>query len=249
MICRLCLQHKKLVKAHIIPKWVFKNLYPNPKNIDARLIMVDTKTLYSKRKPIGIYDNSILCEKCDGKIGKYDEYAKKIFLDSQLMNHPSLEKAYLTQQVDILKIQLFLISLLWRASISNLREFKKINLGNYEEKFRKVLFENKLGLSIEVIIGKFDSKIIPTLTNKSILLPFKTRIDGINTYIVYLPRGFKIWIKVDKRNFPNPLNKIAISNMKSKILVMKLGDYEKSKEFKIMSSLANKIPNHYAKVK
>jgi len=251
MICRLCLQQKKLVKAHIIPKWVFKNLYPSPKNIDGRLIMVDTKTPYSKRKPIGIYDNSILCKECDREIGKYDDYAKKIFLDTQLKNHASLKEAYLIQNIkDIPKIKLFFVSLLWRASVSGLKEFKKINLGNYENKFRKILFNNKSDLGeIEIIIGKFDSKIIPTLTNKNILLPLKTKINGINTYIVYLPMGFKIWVKVDKRNFPDPLNKIAINNIKNEILVMRLGDYEKSKEFKIMSSLANTIPNPYAKTK
>ncbi len=249
MRCRLCLHQKRLIEAHIIPKWVFKYLYPNPKNIDGALRMVSIKEPYSKRRPTGIYDDSILCQDCDNKIGRYDNYAKSIFLNKKIVPSPRFRgKAYLIQNIDVPKVKSFFISLLWKASVSNKEEFAKIKLGKYEPKFRKALANHKPNVNgIEVVLGKYTSKVFPTITAKSVLLPYKKQIKEIDTYIVRLPKGFKIWVKVDRRPFSYPFNRLVLRDSGNKAIIGDLGNYENTKEFEIMKSLAKKVPNPYIK--
>ena len=48
----------------------------------------------------------------------------------------------LYEKIDYTKFKLFLLSLLWRASISKLPIFKDINLGPYEDKIRQMILDN-----------------------------------------------------------------------------------------------------------
>ena len=81
MLCKLCLQSKKLINSHIIPESFFgKNTF---------LIAEDSP--FKEKRPIGIYDKNILCAECDNFIGKkdvasfnlddYEEIAKQIILN------------------------------------------------------------------------------------------------------------------------------------------------------------------------
>jgi len=244
MICKLCQKDKKLVKSHIVPEWIFRNLYPDPKNRNGSLMIVKLKGGAIKR-PIGIYDKNILCRKCDNEIGVYDNYGKKIFFDSQLKKHPNTDLAYFINNTDVSLVKLFFISILWRASISTREEFLKINLGNFEEKFRKTILNKKDLHEIDVIFGKFNSEKYHLITEKNILLPYKTEISGINFYIIYLPKGLKCWIKVDNNPILESLSRVSLNNCK-KILILNIGNYEESKEFNFLKRVANKIPNPYA---
>src|SRR3954470_151131 len=73
MLCRLCEQQKKLIKAHIIPEGFFRRLREGNK---APLLVSERD--YVKRSPIGIYDSGILCANCDGIFALWDDYAQQI---------------------------------------------------------------------------------------------------------------------------------------------------------------------------
>ncbi len=75
MVCRLCDQEKKLVKAHIIPH-AFYGQVSDPKA--GTLALTDVDGEYPKKSHSGLYDSTILGGECDSKrIGVYDDYAKK----------------------------------------------------------------------------------------------------------------------------------------------------------------------------
>ncbi|MEI6730351.1 MAG: hypothetical protein WCL30_03745, partial [Pseudomonadota bacterium] len=79
------------------------------------------------------YDQSILCQECDGKIGIFDQYAKE-FLINKVPNHKLETKpCYEIPQKDInySKLKKFFISLIWRASISNGGSVNIVSLGDY----------------------------------------------------------------------------------------------------------------------
>lgn len=245
MTCRLCRKEKKLIKAHVIPKWAFRFLYPSGGKIDGKLHMVDAKYPQARRRPVGVYDKSILCAECDQTIGRlYDEYAKKIFIDSKFIKDSQGKLIYSMRGIDSCKIKLFFVSLLWRASISGREEFEKIKLGPYENRFRKMILDkNCKSLSVEIILGKYDSEKFPNLVNKSIFLPRKARIKGgLNNYYVYLPRGIKTWVKIDQRRLTHPLDKVSLDISKGMIYFLKLGKYEQFGEFKRMADLVSKVP-------
>lgn len=146
MKCKLCLEEKPLVKAHIIPDFIYKNLelYEPDKKGQGRVhvgIVRNNKFSYnSKGLPTGIYDRDILCADCDGKIiGAYEDYAKKVlsryFMDLDKVSFDKvfdaeLRRNYLVQRgVDYAKFKLFLLSIFWRGSVSCHGFSSEIDLG------------------------------------------------------------------------------------------------------------------------
>ncbi len=64
--CNLCGEHKKLIKAHIIPQFLFKEHY----------LCCSPPFPYPIKSRIGTYDSNILYAKCDNDvIGKFDDFA------------------------------------------------------------------------------------------------------------------------------------------------------------------------------
>ncbi len=232
MKCCLCLQEKKLVDAHIIPKWAFMYLYPESKV--QPLILIGTEG--NKKSRVGVYDPNILCKECDGFIGIFNNYGKKVFLEKQLEDSQFQGLAYVIKDIKPEELKIFLLSVIWRASISKREEVKAISLGPYEDKIHNLLFKKKENKDItpdlkefSILISRFGEGGYPDLTNKNIQLPLFTRVDGVNFNIVYFPRGFKIYIKTDKRLISEPFNKLELKD--GDLIVLKLKNFQESKEF------------------
>lgn len=250
MKCKLCGREKKLINSHIIPKSFFMTLYP--KNNRESLVLIDEEKMTTKRRPVGVYDKNILCGSCDNLIGFYDSYAKDLLLDSKLKFYPNIKKtAYLLKDIDYIKLKLFFISLLWRASISGMPEFSKIDTGPFEKKLKNMILRKDPGSENEfsVVIGKFDSKIkkIKKISKKIIQTPYRDRIDNekglINCCIFYLSRGYKVFIKVDRRDLSGSLKKIILKN-NGNLIILRFNNYEKSEELLAASRTIKKIFNN-----
>jgi hypothetical protein len=104
--------------------------------------------------------------------------------------------------VDCQRFARFILSVLWRASISKRRPFANVNLGPYENVARDIIFSPK-SLSelraFEVFVARFKSDHLdPSGLN---YYPFRTKFDGINLYQLGLA-GFRIVAKFDNRAFP-----------------------------------------------
>lgn len=50
MTCKLCMRNKKLVRSHIIPKAMYRDVYPNGEGLQV------SKDECPKRLRIGVYD-------------------------------------------------------------------------------------------------------------------------------------------------------------------------------------------------
>lgn len=104
--------------------------------------------LKDKLRQTGGYEEQILCQTCDNKIlGKLEAYARMALyggapkkLQTQV-NDAGFTCTY-CGDIDYSKFKLFLLSLLWRASISKLPIFKNVNLGPHEDKIRQMIFHN-----------------------------------------------------------------------------------------------------------
>jgi len=154
-VCRLCLQEKKLIKAHIIPEHFFNSLY-DEKGQYIEVHMNEDKSESTKKRFKGIWDKTILCGDCDNSVlGKLDDYAAKIFwgyrnqelkfTDFQRPDQPLVQwrTAY---GIDTTRIKLFFLSLLWRADISKNIFFEDVNLGTeHRDKIRNMIIENNAG--------------------------------------------------------------------------------------------------------
>lgn len=232
--CFLCEKEKKLIDAHVIPKWAFRHLYPeDPESKRQSLVLVSKEGQI--RRPIGPYDSDILCAECDNLLGNYDSYAKTIFLDRQLKIKNEL--SYIIEDVDFHKLQLFLVSVFWRASISNKIEFERVSIGPYENRIKPLLLDpGKISLleNYEFIVTKFDEGELPQdVVNKNVQIPHTQKIGGVNVGVLYLPRGLKIFLKLDQRNFPTHARKLSQYRQEG-LIVARLGNYSDSLEFKSM---------------
>ncbi|MDZ7741060.1 MAG: hypothetical protein U5Q03_04740 [Bacteroidota bacterium] len=91
--------------------------------------------------PNGFYDSNILCEECDNKIlGNLESYSS-IVLGEESGNqdlYPTYEKKinqikseiFTFRKCKLFKIQTFLLSIIWRASISRQKIFDSVSLGS-----------------------------------------------------------------------------------------------------------------------
>ena len=156
-ICKLCENENKLVKSHIIPKFMFKKM-KNEENVFYEVIYnLDTTKLKTKKTQIEDYDKNILCEACDNKIlgGLYESYAQKAIYGGELpvevspkcanYQNPDDGAEYsICVNFDYQKLKNFYLSILWRASITDRSFFNHVNLGKkHEERIRKILLNNE----------------------------------------------------------------------------------------------------------
>jgi len=157
MKCRLCLKDKKLIKAHIIPDFMHQKLYDS----EHKLLKVQYSKLgNSKKISTGEYDKDILCAECDNKISKYESYASKViyggsFLNEKMPNFQimrnqfGLESTFITN-VDYNEMKIFLLSILWRGSITKRSNYNDIALSSKDEEIiRQQILNEQAGEPFE----------------------------------------------------------------------------------------------------
>jgi hypothetical protein len=116
----------------------------------------------------------------------------------------STVKAYRVVGCDTDKLRKFVLSVLWRASVSSLDFYDYVHLGVFEgEIIDKVFSPDALPWDeFSMIISKIDDNALGPYSN--ILFPPLPHRDvtSLNCYTLYLP-GLKICIKVDHRPTPS----------------------------------------------
>lgn len=149
MICQLCLKNKPLIKkSHIISDF----LYSQIRDYDNSMLSLDKgnnkspKTVYT-----GEFEGGLFCNDCDnGILGRYESYASKIIKSQKVVKGIKTtiveDKYAYIEGLDYNKFKLFLLSILWRSSISNRDFFKEIKLEKEdEEKIRQMLLNGDPG--------------------------------------------------------------------------------------------------------
>ena len=132
-ICRYCGKESILCNAHILPKSFYRldlgKRFGDPYN---------KNPIYQN----GLKDNNILCSTCDGILGEYDKEASRILI-KEINKHNSegfkTLYTYEAKEFNYKKLRYFLISLLWRTSISTLPQLAEFNIGKYEDIALKIL--------------------------------------------------------------------------------------------------------------
>ena len=105
----------------------------------------------------GIYDNRILCADCDGKLGKLDSYALQVCRRFDAEHTIRDDGLFEMNNVDGDRFATFVLSVLWRASITSRPEFADVSLGAYEDDARQVIFGARPLASIsdyQLLVGR-----------------------------------------------------------------------------------------------
>lgn len=208
-ICKLCDQSKNLIKAHIIPKWAFNYIKEDNHFFQVSGMAKKSGDLNSRKIQDGYKDTSILCKKCDGDIiGPYDTYAKKFFDQDFLpkikrVNHSSgkgVSHIHIND-FDYIKLKLFLLSVLWRASISTLDHFSAVQLGKYEDRIKSMILNGSITDDniFQIGLATWESPKTGFGYEKAILSPLKRKFGAAKGYSIIMA-GFEVLIKVGKAN-------------------------------------------------
>ena len=181
MQCRLCLKNRKLCNSHIVPEFLYGDLY----NDDHKMMGINGRGNRGW-KPLQIGSREhLLCSDCERHLNdKYEKLFHKQWLVDLPLPDRIPENAPHTVVYDYLTFKLFHLSILFRASVSSLPTFREVNLGVvHEERIRKMLISESPGQDWEYPIhafavlnghGKVEKRLISC--------PISARYEGHITY-------------------------------------------------------------------
>ena len=192
-----------------------------------------------------------MCEECEKIFGSYDQYAAELLLNSEKDQKPLTQNnevvGWQIDTFDYKRLKLFLISLLWRAGASEQIQFQKIKLGKYLDKAKGLLLTGSSGAEndFSFIIARFGDAAgqahfadpHPELKNDV--------FGKLNAYRFYLGAGYIVYIKVDKRPFPEESLPV-VATLGKPLIIMRRTDFLLSKEFEVMKKVflaANETQN------
>ena len=204
--CRGCGEPKPLVKSHIVPE-SFCKLLSKPGKA-AKLV---SSGEYTKLSPIGAYDPNILCSSCEEIFWVPDDYAFA-FLHSGKTNFEPIHYeqtlvALRVQDYDYKKLKLFVLTVLWRASVSKMKFFSEVELREEEEKrLRDIAL-----YGIEPADDEFPiccGKVLFEERGGVLHCPFEDNHDGVRLFRISTGE-FYFWVKVDAKPWPQTLSPLV----------------------------------------
>jgi hypothetical protein len=182
-----------------------------------------------------VYDQHILCEECEPFFGEWDNYAQRFLIEEppwKALYAENQRIGYAVWEYDYKNLKLFFLSLLWRSSVSVHPFYSRVNLGPYEGAARTLIKTANPGSENEfsVTLAKFDHPL-----GGVILDPHPDKWDDINYCRFYLG-GYVAYIKVDKRQTPDPHRSIMLREKPPLYVICR--DLERSKELPLMKKIA-----------
>ncbi len=218
MVCKLCLTDKKLLwNSHIIPDfmYVYGGLFDD-KNRLYKVVVTEGQILTSKLKQTGAKEKNILCRSCDNEVlGKLETYAKMVLYGGVPKKMPPrVDDNGLTytlcKGIDYSKFKIFLLSLLWRTSISNLPDFEDVKLGSHEDIIRQMILNNNPDVPSNYPCAMITSLNLKEMPHQMIVQPRLLKDDGGHSYL-FLIGGVLYIFHVSQHNSFAWVNEYAIN--------------------------------------
>jgi len=139
-LCRLERSETDLRNSHIIPEFLYEELYDAGHSLVA---LTTAQPNLPQRRHKGIYQERFLCADCEGQIGRHEDYVAKAF-KSKVSVVPTPDAIRFTG-FDYRHMKLFQMSILWRASASTRDEFHGVALGPRQETLRVMVAADDAG--------------------------------------------------------------------------------------------------------
>lgn len=140
MNCALCLKNKPLCDSHIVPEFFYKPLYDDSPKRYYGISTNPDEHLDIKQK--GVW-KELLCEACERKLSVWENYARNVFYPEP--DFQQRQDRLVITDLNYSKFKLFQLSVLWRASVTERKEFKYVDIGEHEETIRQMVSDNNPG--------------------------------------------------------------------------------------------------------
>ena len=139
-LCRLCHVPSKLCESHIFPRSFIKFVRDEGTN--------KFYEMYDKAHNL-IQDGPkerLLCGPCEQRISRYEKYFKEaVHLSRHGIEILQADEVAVIRNLDYGNVKLFLLSVLWRMSVSSLPQCRAVELGEKEEVIRRMLIQEHPG--------------------------------------------------------------------------------------------------------
>ena len=205
--CALCFVHSTLCNSHIIPEFLYEEMYDDKHRFHMRSASSPGKARQHQK---GIYEK-LLCDKCEAKLSTYERYAKHVFVGVEPVEASRQNNLIEIRGLDYTKFRLFGLSILWRASVATHEFFKSVSLGPHEPRIRQMIHEADPGDPQEY--GFFLSPLVAGERDATdlIIQPTRSRLGDNRCYRFVF--GGLIWIfVVSSHNPPEPFRKAFLDH-------------------------------------
>lgn len=237
--CALCLKFKILKKSHAIPNVYFREI----KNKKGKLIAVSSDKVEYKQD--SWYEHQ-LCGNCERLLNEFYEKDSLSFFREKIGKKIKDSKSITFRDIDTKKIQLFLLSIFWRAANSEHLAYKKIGIEEpWNNELRQYILENKpvplnlvtVKLSYLTHDGKRNDENKKALIG-TIITPFHRKLLYNRVSFCFLIKGFFIEFFIPSFGFKRK----GVINLKKDSLVIPFIDIDDIPEFKelIVAGIASK---------
>jgi hypothetical protein len=212
MACRgLNCANTKLINAHILPRGFARLIRAEPK---AELLKLTADGVGPALPQLGETDRNILCADCDALLGKCDAYAIEV-CRSFAPDSPHSDP-FEMRSVDTEQFSKFMLSYLWRASISaSGRYCGVVTFGwLYEPLAREIIFGSR---SLTEIFA-FKLFVMRLRSNKHDVTrittdPIRFKFEKLNAYS-FLLCGFRIIAVLDGQELARHFDGLIINRTK-----------------------------------
>ena len=189
-VCKNC-GCKPTCEAHIIPA----SFLSFAKKGNNHLVTLGLSGSKKAKRQKGLADYNILCINCDQIIGKFDKYAiefcRGFIAPKDYKNYECIP----LPNLDANKIRRFAISVIWRASISQLSDMGNVKLGPFEDKARDLIFGdedldqcNSLHIQISFLTDEHG------LASQMVTYPIRCRNEN-GVCFIFLAGGFQFLVR------------------------------------------------------
>jgi len=216
MNCKLCLNLSPLRNSHIVPEFVFSSLYDEKHRIHVLSVQEQKPRPFEQK---GLREK-LLCGDCETKLSKYERYASTAF-DGKVTETP-LDSVIIVNGIDYKQFKLFLLSILWRSSVSNLEFFSEVSLGIHEDRIRKMILSDDPGPSEKYGIVPFALIDDHEIQTDLIVQPTRTKMYGHVGYR-FIFGGFMWAFFVSNHSAPREVMPLLLREDNSMCIIK--GDY------------------------
>jgi len=184
--CRLCQSERELRRSHVIPEFLYGASYDEKHRL---LLVPGTADEKPSLEQKGLRER-LFCQECETRLSDYERYARHVMFETDAFPLTDEPKRIVVHGVDYRRFKLFQMSLLWRAGVSSLVMFNKVQLGPHEERIRLALLNDSPGDYFFYPCILLEAPAMPKLLERAITPPIPFRFEGHKAYRFSIGRLF-----------------------------------------------------------
>lgn len=180
-VCALCRESPNLCDSHIIPEFFYKPTYDGGKRGRAKELTRKTGRWRAMQKG---HREPLLCTKCEQFLNlEYENYVKEVWYDEGKLPDPVTTDLVVLEGLDYRRFKLCMLSILWRASVSQLSMFGQVSLGPHEDTIRGMLRAGTAGGEDEYVFATQVLVMNGKVVHGTVMEPVQVRHNGHRVYV------------------------------------------------------------------